>query len=123
MVLQFKFQNGLNAKLHDIRAPHLKRFFNLCVSTFQVIDTYKDRDHCVVEVEIGEETVWLVLYRITEKAAIHKLKKAMEDLFEHVYFTVYCNRIYTYNADLKLILGSIRNKTPPSITAMLNLQI
>jgi hypothetical protein len=80
MVLQFKFQNGLNAKLHDIRKPQSQKVFNLCLFNLSNIDMYDGRGHCIVEVEIDKETVWLVPYQVNKKAAIHELKTAVKPL-------------------------------------------
>lgn len=118
MPRKFKLQNGLDATIHRLQAPALRKIFSLCTSACPAINRYKRRYHGVVAVQIDEEMVWLVFYAETpEETVTHELKTDMKNALDQVYLAVYRDKLYEVN--LEVILDSIKNKTPPSITVVL----
>jgi len=118
MVSQFKLQNGLPAVLYST-LEELPKLYRLCANAQLSVTHYGSGRHCVVKIKLNKESIWLIFYQdISEKYAKSQLQTSLTDILDcNVYLAIYCNRIY--KADVDLILESVKNKTPPAISAVL----
>jgi len=118
MSVDFKLQNGLPAKLYST-LEELPELYRLCANARLSVTHYKSARHCVVKVKLNKENIWLIFYWNVsiEEYVKSQLQTNLAGILDHVYLAIYHNRVY--EADVDLILESVKNKTPPTITVVL----
>ena len=118
MSCKFKLQNGLPATLYST-LEELPELYRLCANAQLSVTHYKSAQHCVVKVKLNRESIWLIFYWNVsiEEYVKSQLQTNLAGILDHVYLAIYHNRVY--EADIDLILESVKNKTPPTITVVL----
>ena len=121
MNIDFKLQNGLPATLYST-LEELPKLYRLCANAQLSVTHYKSGRHCVVKIKLNKESIWLIFYWDVsiEEYIESQLRTNLADILNHVhvYLAIYRNRVYEANIDL--ILESVKNKTPPVITVVLS---
>jgi len=122
MSIDFKLQNGLLAMLYP-SLEELPKLYRLCAKLNGIMHDHQIH-HCVVKVKLNKESIWLIFYWdfSIEEYIKSQLRTNLAGILDHVhvYLAIYRNRVYeATKPDIDLILESVKNKTSPTITVVL----